>query len=129
MSPSPTFLEADVLPLPAQEATGSWAILGVRLAWSVPPGHPPQFRRISDSGNVTNSGTVISSQGLGICEESREGSWGLQDDGRERNRDPAERGRGHKEQIKEGLESPAHFQEQVNTADGRTDAGKTHLGC
>lgn len=36
VSLSPAFLEADVLPLPAWEATGTWAILGVRLAWSVP---------------------------------------------------------------------------------------------
>lgn len=36
VSLSLAFLEADALPLPAQEATGTWAILGVRLAWPVP---------------------------------------------------------------------------------------------
>lgn len=36
VSLSPTFLEAEALPLPSQEATGSWAVLGVRLPWSVP---------------------------------------------------------------------------------------------
>lgn len=42
VSLGPTFLEADALPLPAQEVTGSCAILGVRLAWSVPwCGHSP----------------------------------------------------------------------------------------
>lgn len=42
VSLGPTFLEADALPLPAQVVTGSCAILGVCLAWSVPwRGHSP----------------------------------------------------------------------------------------
>lgn len=40
---------------------------------------------------------------------------GLQDARREKNGDPGEDG--GKKQIKEGLESPAHFQVQVNMPD------------
>lgn len=54
VSLSPTFLEADALPLPAQEATGSCAILGVRLAWSVPwaIGHSPSTSMILETSRT-----------------------------------------------------------------------------
>ena len=58
---------------------------------------------------------MISSQGLALCKENREGPLGLQDVRREESRDPGEEG--SKKQIKGGLESPTHFQVQVNTPD------------
>lgn len=60
----PTFLEADALPLPAQEATGSCAILGVRLAWSVPwaTGHSPSASVILETSRTVEQSLRLRAQ-------------------------------------------------------------------